>query len=214
MNRTRRIVGAVALALLLAEVAWLGVTNKRAVPVSRPVGKGLALEVQREGRSLRLAWDRSSEFVRHCNHAILHIHDGMHNTNLDLNTAEVGAGRLVYWPETDHVTFRLEVVAPTGTTAGTIQAPGALALTVEHSEEPAARKPSPFASSRLRRLEQVSIQAVPDLTPESAVPDPTPESNVSQAARPHGSFFGRLAHKIPLVRRFSESPHRPTASPD
>ena len=206
MNRARSIVGAVAMALLLAEVAWLGVAHQPAVAVSKPVSTGLALEVQREGRSLHLSWDRSSELVRHSDHAILHIHDGMHNTNLDLNTMAVNAGRLVYWPETDRVTFRLEVVAPTGTTAGTIQVPSALPQTVVPSEEPTARKPSPFASPTLRRrLEKVSIQAVPDLTPESSA---------APAARPHGSFFGRWAHKIPLVRRFSTPPHRPTASSD
>lgn len=192
MNTAGSIVGAGALALVLAEAVWLGTPPEPLVPLSKTVGTELKLQVQRKGRSLDLLWDRNLEAAQRSNHARLQINDGIYHSHLDLNNMELSAGRLVYWPETDNVTFRLEVVTPSGRKAATIQLPGVPVQTAEHRGNPTPRKPSPFASRP--RLQNVSVQPVSD-------PDLEPESNAPQISRPTGSFFGRIARKIPVVRR-------------
>jgi hypothetical protein len=205
MNKAGPIAIAGALVLVLGEAVWLHTLRKPIVPVAQPITSGLALKVQREGRSLRLSWDQNSESVRHASHAILHIADGTHNTHLDLNIGEIHAGRLVYWPETDNVTFRMEADASGERNAQTVQAPSSPIQTVKHNEEPAERKPSPFALARADKVQPVSVQVVPDRTPDPGVQPATP---------PAGSFFGRLFHKIPGLRRLDKSSHLPTASSD
>ena len=202
MNGARSIVVAGALALLMAEAAWLRALRKPTVPVQGPATTGLALQVQREGRSLQLSWDRNSESIHRSSHAVLYINDGIHNSHLDLNGTSLGAGRLVYWPETDHVTFRLELAASSGVIAGTIQTPGQPIQT--RGERPIERKPSPFVPRR-HGIQKVSAEVLPDVAPES---------NSTPAARPAGSLLGRLAHRIPLVRRIQKSPHRVSESSD
>lgn len=191
MNTAASIVAAGALALVLAEAFWLRTPHEPLVPLSKAAGTGLQLQVERKGRSLDLLWDRNLESVQQSNHAILQINDGIHHSKLDLNSAELSAGRLVYWPETDNVTFRLEVDAPSGKTAAAIQSPAAPVQTADHSEPP-GRKPSPFAARH--RLQKVAVQPASD-------PDLTPQPTAPQTARPARSFLGRLARRIPVVRR-------------
>ena len=202
MNAAWGITGALAFGLL-AGAAWLHPRPKAPVPISKGRGE-LALEVQREGRALHVSWDRNSEAIQHSDHATLNIIDGIHNSKLELNAAEERAGKLVYWPETEQVTLHLEVSAPTGVTARTVQfhrsEPPHLAMP---SESPVEKKPSPFAPPRRRhRLQQISALEESSLAPASDVP------------KSAGAFFGRLAHKIPLVGRLQKSDHRSTPSSD
>jgi hypothetical protein len=206
MNATRSIVGASVLVLLLAEVVWLHTPKPPNVPVS-PVKGDLALGLRREGRALRVSWDRNSEAIRHSNHGTLNIIDGIHNTKLELNAVELRAGKLVYWPENDEVSVRLEVNSPTGMTTGTLQSRGVPPppQAVAESEGPIARKPSPFDTPRRHPLQKVSVPpAVERIT----------QSNEDAATVKSTGFFGRLVHKIPVVRRLQKSGHRPTASSD
>jgi hypothetical protein len=201
MNTARPILLALALAFLLTEAAWLHRSAKPIVPASQPAKIGLALQVQREGRALHLSWDRNSEAIRQSDHAILYIIDGIHHTQLDLNLAEAKAGRLVYWPETETVAFRLEAIGSAGTAAAAIQVPAVEPLPVAAPDDPEAEtKPSPFSRPRPRhRFQRVSVPPAPDAPPTT---------------RPAGSFFGRLIHKIPVVRRFQKSNQRPIGSSD
>lgn len=180
---------------------------------------------------MRLAWDRNAASIPNFDHAILHINDGMHHSNLNLNAAEMDAGKLVYWPETDDVTFRLEAVAPTGVTSATIHVPSLPFPAAEHVEKPAAdppverkfaarkivaySKPSPFAPPKAPpSAQETSVAAVADDVALESQVSPAAEPPALPAAKPAGSFFGRLAHKIPLVRRFHSSAHRRPAGPD
>jgi hypothetical protein len=187
---------AITLALLLTEIAWLRGPYKALVPVSRPVETGLALNVQPKGRALQVSWDPNSQAVRGSDHAILHIIDGTHHSNLDLNTAEINVGRLVYWPETEHATFRMEVNG-SNLVAGTIQPAGPARRTIAGIETAGAGKPSPFALPRPRfTVQKVSVPASPDLATRTEIP----------TAKPAGSFFRRMVHKIPVLRRLQKSP--------
>jgi len=200
MNRPRPILMAIALAILLTEAARFR-TAKPTVSAARPVRSWLALDLQRQGRAWRVSWNRNLEAVRDANHAILHIADGTHHTQLELNTGEMMAGKLVYWPETDSVTFRLEAITPTAITTGTVQALGAAPPPkAAQDDSPVERKPSPFALLRQRqRLQKVSVQAA---------------SDAPSTPKPAGSFFGRLVHKIPLVQRLQTSGQRTAGSAD
>lgn len=199
MNTAGSTVAAATLALVLA------------VPVSKPVAPRLALGVQREGRALHLFWDGHSPAIQGSNHVTLHIIDGTHHTQLALNYTELSAGRLVYWPETDRVTFRLEGAAAGEVTVGAIPLSDVPVKTAVQSDNSMERKPSPFRSPKARlTVQDLASQAAPDLTPASNVP-PAP---VQPAPRPGTSFFGRLARKIPVLRRLRKPAHRPAEDPD
>ena len=195
-----------------SSVASVAIALVLAVPVSKPVARRLALGVQREGRALHLFWDVNSPVIRGSNHVTLHIIDGTHNTQLALNYMELSAGRLVYWPETDRVTFRLEGAAAGEVTAGAMPVSDMPVKTVANSGNSVGRKPSPFKSPKAQhKLEEVAAsQTPPDLTPASNVL-PAP---VQPAPRPGRSFFGRLAGKIPVLRRIRKPAQRPAEDPD
>src|SRR5437773_74355 len=74
----------------------------------------LALSVGRSGRSLKLSWNRNAPDVKHATSAVLWINDGGRRTKVDLAAAELASGNVVYWPATDDVGFRLEILSPPG----------------------------------------------------------------------------------------------------
>ena len=82
------------------------------------------LSIQRQGRGLQLSWDRNSPAVRQATRATLYIDDGKHNSHLDLEPRELNVGAVSYWPETQEVRFRLDVVSAAGTTSGAIRVLG------------------------------------------------------------------------------------------
>jgi hypothetical protein len=100
---------------------WLELHPKPAVPPAAPPIRGVLLHVDPDGRALHLSWNRKSETIRSATDAKLYIEDGTHHSRLDLDARELSVGTLSYWPETELVKFRLEVVSPTGTTEGAVQ---------------------------------------------------------------------------------------------
>jgi hypothetical protein len=93
-----------------------------ALAPSPPVPQHINLSVERNGQSLRLRWDRKSAAVLDATHATLHIEDGVHQNQFDLNSALLRSGVLSYWPETRNVAFRLELFAPGRTVTESIRA--------------------------------------------------------------------------------------------
>lgn len=206
MNGPASIAGAAALAFLMAEMVWLGTPRESPVPVSRMASRELALAVKRQGRALDVSWDRNMEAVRNCTHAMLQIFDGSHHTQLELNAAEVNAGKLVYWPETEDVSLTLKVDGATQASARTMPVSGVAPIpAAAASEDRAQPKPSPFEPPRRRLREQPVSVSVPETAGIAPENEPAPKAR---------SLFGRLAHKIPLVRRFQKSRQRPNGSSD
>jgi len=147
------------------------------------------MNVVREGRALRLNWDRDAAVVRDATHAVLHISDGKHQSEMNLDQQSLQSGTASYWPESREVGFRLELFSAGGTASGEIQAPGALA---EEQE-----KPSPFAEPHRpakRRARMVEFRS-----PAVAEPQKPPR---------HPSRWARTVGKIPLLRRLKKSPQR------
>ena len=128
---------------------WLGPANRVAVPVRASVAPPaanpwhVAMNVTREGRLVRLVWDHEAPAVRQADHALLHITDGNHQTNLNLSSIELSTGVLSYWADTTDVTFRLEVFGSGGKTDDSVRAVG--------GGEPAAAMPAEVATAAERR---------------------------------------------------------------
>ena len=97
---------------IIGALAWhrtAPVPPAPAAQVSAPVPVRLALNVVRDGRSLRLVWNPDLPVVRAADHGTLQISDGNRETHLNLTAAELSAGALVYWPETLNIAFRMEI---------------------------------------------------------------------------------------------------------
>src|SRR5664280_410772 len=75
----------------------------------RAIGEKIGLRADAEGEGLRVQWDRASRPVRNADHAILFIEDGANRSQLDLAGRQLDSSRVMYWPESERVTFRLEV---------------------------------------------------------------------------------------------------------
>lgn len=124
MPRSNYIWNAAAAAILgfvSGAALWLQLHPKPVAPPAAPPVRGVFLRVELDGRSLHLSWNRNSETIRDATNAKLYIEDGSHNSQLDLDQRTLSVGKFSYWPETQVVKFRLEVISATGTTDGTVQ---------------------------------------------------------------------------------------------
>jgi hypothetical protein len=163
--------------LLGLAAAWLTFHVRTPVPTAPPrsTAAPTALYVQHEGRALRLHWDPRVS----ANSGVIRIHDAGHDTRLELNAQELRSGVATYWPESNQVTFQLELDG------------GPVAAITTPAEAPVAEaRPSPFPQPRPKRAVTKPVKLVPRETVE---PDDDPA--------PKRSRWGRVAGKIPLLRR-------------
>src|SRR5438552_1969957 len=136
--RTRRhlipvVVAGVAALVLLSEATLrrplqpsAPSTTTESVQPAEPIPPRLGLNVERDGRALLVAWDKSCQPVRNANHGILYIRDGTQASQLDLDTQQLEAAKIKYWPTTQNVTFVLKVYQGDGSISDSIQAAGEL----------------------------------------------------------------------------------------
>jgi hypothetical protein len=103
----------------------------------------VVLRVNRDGPALRLVWDRNAEAIRGADHAKLYIEDGIHKSQLDLDSSELKIGTFSYWPETQDVKFRLEAISGQEVTAGAIRVVGGEPAPVEAPAPAAVPEPAP-----------------------------------------------------------------------
>jgi TonB family protein len=147
-----------------------------------PTPQHIALRAVREGRALRLEWDRSLAALREAGHGILYITDGAHQSHLDLDPLQLTSGVVSYWPETQDVTFRLEVFSPGGVTSDSLRVVGGLAPTPAPS--PAVKTARP-AAAVTRREASASRMEVADTRPSPfALPAPPPPPPAVSAPTP------------------------------
>ena len=155
-----------------------------AAPVIMP---RLGLSVERDGRALLVAWDKSCQPVRDADHGILYIRDGTQASQLDLDTQQLEAAKIKYWPTTRDVIFVLRVYQSDGSISDSIQAAGELGTAEQEigsadrrEEEPA--RPSPFLTRTRKRMTRrpaaanppVAFSVEPAVTPEPEPPAATP----------------------------------------
>ncbi|MGA2435266.1 MAG: TonB family protein [Bryobacteraceae bacterium] len=89
------------------------------VAVSAPeVVSGLGLKVDKNGTSggqLLLTWKRDSDFITTARSATLTIQDGDRKEPVSLDLAQLRFGSIAYTPDSNDVSFRLEVIGKTKT---------------------------------------------------------------------------------------------------
>jgi hypothetical protein len=196
-----------------------------------PEPEHIDLNVRREGRALRLVWDRQADAVRQANRGVLFIADGDHRSQLDLDRAQLTSGIVSYWPETQDITFRLEMFGGGAVTSDVVRVIGGIdqpgmriskpasatrrpfkpaPVSTPPSQGTAARsdtadiRPSPFAiPAPPPKLPDPVVMSAAKENPVSSLPMPPHGSpNVSVVAEPvGGSSIGRVVGKIPLLRR-------------
>ena len=76
---------------------------------SRAIPEKIGLRADAEGGGLRVEWDRASRPIRDADRAVLYIEDGSLRSHVDLTGRQLDRSTVLYWPETDRVSFRLEV---------------------------------------------------------------------------------------------------------
>jgi hypothetical protein len=196
MPRSNYIWNAAAAAILgfvCGAALWLGLHPQPVVPPSAPPVRGVFLRVEPDGRTLHLSWNRNSETIRDATNAKLYIEDGTHHSQLDLDRRTLGVGKFSYWPETELVKFRLEVVSATGTTDGTVQfasaapppqAPSAEPEAVVAVRRPQQRHPLHMASRAALDEPKPSPFNPPAPPPKAIVPPSAGEPAVAAVSEP------------------------------
>lgn len=134
------------------------------IPASAPprqaeVPGHIVLNVQRDGPSIRLLWDRNSPVIRNAAKGIVYIHDGEHESQLTLDPKELNTGLISYWPETRDVTFRMEIYATGHSSDDSIRVVGGTPVPV------AQTRPAPVASSRPTPMPPAAVPAPPQRVP-------------------------------------------------
>lgn len=177
-NHRRAAIAVVALVVATCEgAAVLRDLRKPAMagaPLPDAVTEHVGLDVQPEGKALRLSWDLTAAPAREATRALLHIEDGKRQILMNLDAASVASGALLYQPKTDAVEFRLELFTPRQTAVERIrsvkgqstQSAAEMApIRLEAlSEAEAGRtegdsgKPSPFAPPKPGRLTALSAK--------------------------------------------------------
>ena len=209
--RTSLIVGtiiAVASLLVLGAVVFRHPPKPIITNTSR-----LGLNVEREGPVLLVAWDRKSQAVHNATHAILHIKDGRQQSQTDLNRQQLGVANVKYWPETQKVTFMLEVYQAEGSISESVQITGEPApvtatapkRSLEANASLEADRPSPFALHTRREISLAMPAPLPRLmVTAAATPPPSVAVQPDQESR-----LGRMLGKIPFLRRLKKHPQHP-----
>ena len=72
----------------------------------------LALQVERSADDLRVTWNRSAPLLERATAGVLSIRDGDYQKEMPLDPVQLQTGSLFYMPASNHVQFRLEVLAP------------------------------------------------------------------------------------------------------
>ena len=71
----------------------------------------LSLNVERRESDLSIRWDRSNQAIRTASKAVLEIQDGRYTKKVDLDSAQLQTGTVIYRFSSNEVKFRLEVFA-------------------------------------------------------------------------------------------------------
>lgn len=164
-------------------VALIGVMlwqHRRPIPPATTVvqygnPKLLKLSLERHGDSLRLVWNKDAPEVQTASNGVLLIDDGGVETRFDLDHSQLQGGAVAYHPNSQDVTFRMNVDSPSGHVASE-----PLHAWLQPLNEPAAGPPAALAQNQMRARRK------PPLNPNNDDDDgkPSPAKPVQQAALP------------------------------
>jgi hypothetical protein len=86
-------------------------------PRPAPIGAGtftIGLSMVQKGESLHVRWNREAPAIRFAERGRLRIQDGQYSKSVDLDSAALQNGSVIYPPVSDSVTLRLEIVMNRG----------------------------------------------------------------------------------------------------
>ncbi|MEO8594767.1 MAG: hypothetical protein ABI759_15725 [Candidatus Solibacter sp.] len=192
-----------AIGTALCAVVALGATDlymlrrHRVVPHARPVPDTIGLHATPEGEGLRVEWNRRGRIISNADHAVLSISDSTNPRPVELSGEQLDRASVLYYPQSDQVSFRLEVFRGGLSTSETIAQQTSHARRTRQAGRATIEKlrPSPF--------EHVQPEiVVTQYRPAPVVPARAVEPEAA-AANPQPSSFERVLSKIPLLGRLS-----------
>jgi hypothetical protein len=183
-------------------------------PVSarpRAIPEQIGLHANAEVEGLRVQWDRASRPIRNADRAVLFIEDGTLKSQLDLTGRQLDSSSVMYLPQSERVTFRLEVYR------GSQSLSDSAVLDLSHDRNRHPRqgparatvqpvRPSPFehVDPEIEVTQTLPVHAVAARQP---VPEASPEAGRTASAEPQTeSRLGRFLSRIPLLRHFRKHP--------
>ena len=183
-------------------------------PVSarpRAIPEQIGLHAHAEGEVLRVQWNRGSRAIRNADRAILYIEDGTLRNQLDLTGRQLDGSSVKYWPESERVTFRLEVYRGALSSSDSLD----FAPTQARSRRRQAGQARAIVEARPSPFERVEPEIVVTQTrPAPMVPPVAPAREpVAVAEPPRESRLNRMLSRIPLLRRFRSHPSSDGTAP-
>ena len=168
----------------------------------------IGLQANAEGEGMRVQWDRASRPVRNADRAVLFIEDGTAKSQLDLTGRQLDSSSVMYLPQSERVTFRLEVHRGSQSSSDS----AAVDLSQDrnrHRRQGPARamvqqvRPSPFehVDPEIEVTQTLPVHAVATRMPEPVASEP-----VASAAPQSESRLGRWISRIPLLRHLRKAP--------
>ena len=171
----------------------------------------VGLNVQREGPSVRLYWDRNAPAIRDASKGVLYINDGSHKSQLNLDPSELRTGLISYWPDSKDVTFRLQTFATGYSTDDSIRFVGAASVpervphAIDRRNILAAIPEAGSAPPTPQRSTQGTAARAADTRPAAAPPAPRP-SPFTALPKP------AVAAPVPAATATSAPPPGPAAT--
>ena len=167
----------------------------------------IGLHANAEGEGLRVQWDRASRPIRNADRAVLFIEDGTARSQLDLTGRQLDSSSVMYLPQSERVTFRLEVHRGTQSSSDS----AALDLSQDrnrHRRQGPARaivqqvRPSPFQhiEPEIEVTQTLPVHAVAARAP---LPEPVQTASAESSKE---SRLGRFLSRIPLLRHLRKHP--------
>jgi hypothetical protein len=185
--------------------------RRHSVSVRPPaVPEKIGLNANAEGEGMRVQWDRASRPIRNADRAVLFIEDGTARSQLDLTGRQLDSSSVMYLPQSERVTFRLEVHRGSQSSSDS----AAVDLSQDrnrHRRQGPARamvqqvRPSPFEhmDPEIEVTQTLPVHAVAARAPVESVAASEPAAS---AAPQSESRLGRWISRIPLLRHLRKAP--------
>jgi len=179
--------GAVVLGVSLS----LEIPKRHSGPLPPQPKASLGLAVTSSGGGLRLSWDH--QVSSHFGNAVLWIHDGTDQQRIELDSHELSQGSVAYFPRTNDVNFRLDLLSSTERLSESVRAigvqpsvaavPGPPALASQPSPLPQQATTPPRSNPTGTASRQFSRAfVVPKSKPAPAAPPPLADPPTTRAA--------------------------------
>ena len=200
-----------ALGGVLAMAGADAILMRRHKVSARPLAipEQIGLHANAEGEGLRVQWDRASRPVRNADRAVLFIEDGTAKSQLDLTGRQLDSSSVMYLPQSERVTFRLEVHRGSQSSSDSAAMDLSQDRNRRRPQGPARAmvqplRPSPFQHQD-PEIEVTQTLPVHAVAARASVPVAAPEP-VASAEPQRESRLGRWISRIPLLRHLRKAP--------